>query len=156
MDFWTILKRIEELEDKLALCYEHLQKIFYYNPSVASFFFRMSTDEKSHRDIVRYQLRIFQRNKAAFSNIDLDMSKIDDVLAGINKIIIAEPSIKEALQFTVEIENSAAEFYFISAGAQSNPELSALLENFSAACKAHYADVLNFMEEQDLAPEVHP
>jgi rubrerythrin len=151
MDIWTIFKRIEEFEDRLALCYDHFQKVFYYNPSVASFFFSMGMDEKSHGDIVRYQIRILQKNKPAFKKIDIDMSKIDEALAKIDNIIAVEPSIKDALQFTFEIESSAAEFYLISAGRESNSELSVLLDNFSLSCKEHFINTMKFMEEQNLA-----
>ena len=156
MDNWTVLKRIEELEDKLAVCYEQLQKTFYYNPSVASFFYRMSLDEKSHGDIVRYQLRVLNKNKSAFGKITLDMSKIDETLDRISKIMKDEPSIKDALQFTLDIEKSAAEFYLISAGKESNGDLSVLLDNFALSCKTHFANVQKFMEEQNFDTKLRP
>jgi hypothetical protein len=74
----TMLSRMEALEDGLAELYEWLSKRFS-DSAVSGFFIRLSLDEKAHRDLVRYQVRMVRSDRKLFPDVEADLAAVDSV-----------------------------------------------------------------------------
>jgi hypothetical protein len=109
----TILSKTEKLEESLSELYRWLSDTFSTNQEISDFFRHLSLDETSHRDIVRYQLRVVRKDRHLFPEISANVGYIEDALQKIrefrNKSL---PSIESSLKFAVNMESNIAEQFF--------------------------------------------
>jgi hypothetical protein len=133
-----ILSRMEQLEGGLAELYEWLSGQFPDSADVSGFFFRLSLDEKAHRDLVRYQLRMVRGDRKLFPDVEGDLSVLDTVAKRIKQFRdSASPTLQHSLRFAVEVESSIAEHYVSTILGRSNPAIAGLIENLCRASGGH-------------------
>lgn len=144
MDIWLALNRIEELENKLADLYEWLSNLFSEDKEIKSFFYRISLDEISHRDLVRYQKRTVKKNPGLFPGIEIDLDDIQGIIAGIDQFRTSIPTIEEALKFLMAIEKNSAENYFSTVMMYSNKDFASLINNLSKTFREHHKEIKEF------------
>ncbi len=142
VDTMLVLMRIEELEGKVGDLYEWLSELFKEEKEVSSFFARLTSDEKQHKELAAYQIRVVRKNRSMFPEVDVDLKVIEDELSKVGKFRDSSPTLESALRFALQIEKSLCEQYFKDVLKQSNKEVSALIDNLARACKDHYRDVL--------------
>ncbi len=140
-DILLVLMRIEELEGKLSELYEWLSSVLDDNKEIGSFFAGMSLDEKQHKDLAGYQVRLVRKNRAMFSDIDVDLSVIEGELSKVRQFRMDSPTVDSAVKFALEIEKSLCEQYYKDVLKQSNKEVSTLIDNLAKACEDHYKSV---------------
>lgn len=146
MELGAVLRSIETLEKELELLYERFADLCASEPSVADTFKGLAHEEGVHSDIVSYQLRIFQKNKAHFKDIEIDASEISALAQRARELRTAQRSFtsEEALETAYEMENCAAEHYYLLAGIKSNPEIKSLLKAMASRCTEHHARLARF------------
>jgi rubrerythrin len=146
MDFGLILKRLEDLETEIEKLYSWFAELCGTDSSVAALFDSLNREEHTHADILRYQFRIYQKNKGRFRDVDIDPSAISALADKIREIRtsgkIRTP--EEALEAAYEIENSASEHYYVLAGSQSNPEIRNVLKAMASGCNEHHGRLAKF------------
>ncbi len=142
VDTMLVLMRIEELEGKVGELYEWLSELFKDEKEASSFFARLTSDEKQHKELAAYQIRVVRKNRSMFPEVDVDLKVIEDELSKVGKFRDSSPTLESALRFALQIEKSLCEQYFKDVLKQSNKEVSALIDNLARACKDHYRDVL--------------
>lgn len=146
-DIYKILHALEELEDVAAQLYEKLSEHFKDNKEASFFFYKMSLDEISHRDLVKYQQKLVKRSaKDDFADIDIDISDIYALTARITQILSSSemPSLNDAVKFAIEIESSAVEKHYRTAMKKANPDLAILLDSLGSSDKVHLTRLQEF------------
>jgi rubrerythrin len=149
-DVMLVLMRIEELEGKISELYEWLSKLFNDKKEVSSFFARMSLDEKQHKDLAGYQIRVVRKNRSIFPDIEADLSVIEGQLSKIGQFRSGVPTPESAIRFALEIEKHLCEQYYREVLKQSNKEISTLIDNLAKACEDHYKDCLEFAKKHGI------
>lgn len=147
VDTLLVLMRIEELEGKVGELYKWLSELFKDEKEVSSFFSGMSSDEKQHRELAAYQIRVVRKNRSMFPDVDVDLKVIEDELSKVGKFRDSSPTVESALRFALEIEKSICEQYYKDVLKQSNKEVATLIDNLAKACEDHYKDVLEIAKK---------
>ena len=151
----SVLKKIEELEGSLAELYSWLSTLFSDNQVISSFFFNLSLEEKQHKDIAAYQVRVIRRNPLLFDKIEVNMNIIEDYLVKIKQVRHEPvPTKEEALKLTLDLENSLCEKYYALAMRQSNKEFASVINALASACKDHYSICLEIAEKHILSEQL--
>lgn len=147
----TILSKTEKLEESLSELYRWLSDTFSTNQEISDFFRHLSLDETSHRDIVRYQLRVVRKDRHLFPEISANVGYIEDALQKIrefrNKSL---PSIESSLKFAVNMESNIAEQFFASIMKQCNKEFATLVDNMSCACRGHLKKCIEMANKHNI------
>ncbi len=152
VDSWIALKRIQELENTLAECYEWLGNRFSDREEVRAFFYNLGLEEIGHGDLASYQARIVVANSALFPAVDVDLVSLESALTAIRKFRKGPtPSLEEALRFSHDLEESLAEQYSTSVVSQTNHEMAKLIEALSEECGRHHARLMDFASSCDVA-----
>ncbi len=152
MDFGLALKRLEDLENAIEKLYVWFAELCRPDPSVASLFNSLSHEEHMHADIIRYQFRIYQKNKGHFRDVEIDTEAISALTGRIRELMIVGriTTSEEALEAAYKIENSASEHYYVLAGSQSNPEIKNVLKAMASSCNEHHGRLARFFTSTGL------
>ncbi len=153
-DILLVLMRIEELEGRMSELYQWLSKVFDSDKEASSFFAKMSLDEKQHKELAGYQVRVVRKNRSMFADIDVDLSIIEGELSKVRQFRNDSPTVDSAIRFALEIEKSLCEQYYKDALKQSNKEVSALIDNLAKACEDHYKDVVEIAKKCGIEDKV--
>jgi rubrerythrin len=150
-DIITILSKTEKLEESLSELYRWLSNTFSSDQEISDFFRHLSLDETSHRDIVRYQLRVARKDRHLFPDISADIGYVEDALQKIRDFRSNSlPSIESSLKFAVEMESNIAEKFFTSIMNQCNKEFATLVDNMSCACRGHLAKCIEMANKHNI------
>jgi len=146
MDFWVALRRLEDFELELENLYVWFSRAYESDPSVSALFRNLGLEERAHANILRYQQKVFLKNRHLFKDIEIDIGIMDDIMRRSKELRSSEaaPTTEEALELSYEIENSIAEHYYVLAGRQSNPDLKDLLTTLAAGCNEHHRRLAQF------------
>jgi hypothetical protein len=81
MEILVVLGALEKLELGLAELYEWLsESLSERHEDAAGFFFRMSTQERSHANLVRYGKRLVRQNGKSFQRVDVNIDRINELI----------------------------------------------------------------------------
>lgn len=139
MDIFKVFDSIEKLELKISELYQYFHKLFTDEKEAGALFFRLSLDEQSHADLIKYQRRLARQNKNLSKDIEMDISRVDKLISGIDKIIGSHKplSLREAIKLSIEIENDTMEYHGRHALIKGHPEIAELLKNLSGEDQEH-------------------
>lgn len=145
MDCIRALKLVESIEQLMADLYERFSEIFTADEDAAGFFYRISRDEISHRNLVQFQQRLIKKSPREFGEVDLDL---DLFTAATKKIQIYldkdnKPTLEEAVRIGIDFENEVVEHLYRTVIAESNPDVHELVSNLgrqSAVHRKHFQD----------------
>lgn len=131
MDIFKVLDAIEKVELKISELYKYFNKLFADEKGAAALFFRMSLDEQSHADLIKYQRRLARQNKNLSKDIEMDISRVDKLISEIDNIIGSHKplSLGEAIKLSIEIENDIMEYHGRHAMIKTVTEVAELLKN---------------------------
>ncbi len=140
MEIITALEALRKLELKIRDLYAHYHKLFDMDKEASGFFFELSLEEKSHADLIDYQLRTIKKNKLIFDDVEFDMESLNRLIAGIeSKLSSKTPiSLYDAVNFALELENDVLEYHYRTLIAKSNPEVGELIKKLGASDKEHF------------------
>lgn len=140
----TVLKALEDLEQRMADLYAWYHEVFGDNVAAADFFYKMSVDEISHRDVIRFQNRVAQQNFKLFETVEIDLKGLSGFVGKIDAMFSRTPSLREAAIATRELEQSVYEVHYRNAIAQANPFMTKLLVGLNKYDRRHRADIDEF------------
>ena len=153
-DVIAVLKKIETLEGRISELYKWLGSLFSGDQEISSFFNRLSAEEQQHRNIALYQLRVVRKSPLMFDQIEVAPSFIDEAMANLKHLRDnPTPTIKEALELSLELENCLCEEYYSSVMKQSNPEFAAVIDSLASACKDHHRGFLEMASKYKITQE---
>ncbi|OGQ89549.1 MAG: hypothetical protein A2289_07175 [Deltaproteobacteria bacterium RIFOXYA12_FULL_58_15] len=146
----TALTHIERL---MAEHYEWLALVFSTNAHATKFFADMARAEREHERLVELGFRL------AGERLDLtvcvDVLDLRDTFAEVSRFrsITPRPTLKEALDFSRDLEKHAAEEHLGTALASVDPSLSDLIQRLGSD-DLHHAKALRTFGEHH-RPEAH-
>lgn len=149
-DIISALKKIELMEGKLSELYAWFSKVFEDNREFASFFFKLSLDEKQHRDLVTFQLKLARNNRGLFGNTVVSVDHIESFIKKLDDFRTTNPDRPQAeavFPFVLQIENSLCEQYYSSVMEQSNEDVAELVKTLSKECDNHYRECLEMAKK---------
>lgn len=139
-DIAKALEIIKKLELSAQAFYEYYHDVFSADKEASGCFFMLSLEEKSHADLIDYQIRTIRKNKSLFNNVEFDAGVLNQWISKLEAHIASkEPaSLESVLQIALELETDALEHQYIKLIAQSNPDVGELIKKLTAAENEHY------------------
>ncbi len=139
---------LKKVELKLQELYTYYHGLSHTDKKVAGLFYELSLEEKSHADLIDYELRTIKKNRSLFKDVEFDLESLIQFLAKIEAQIISEEpvSLDGALKFGIELEDNVLEYYYRTLIAESNPELGELIKKLGSAEKDH-SDKLKYLAQ---------
>jgi len=140
MDIVKALTALKKLELKMQELYEFYNKTFSEDKEAAGFFFELSLEEKSHADLIAYQLRNIRQDRSKFNDVDFDIEPLKQFMGEVEAIISSEKpiSLVDALKLSMDFECNALEYHCRTLIRKSNPELGELIDRLGSDDKLHY------------------
>jgi|GEM_PF-721723 len=158
MELQKALKPIEELEAAMAELYTRYSDRLKEDPEATAFFAGLSQDEKSHQQVVQYQVRLIKRNPKMFSLVNIDMDGVEQALREIT-LLIKGPgpdSLEKMVRLALEFESSSTQSFYRTAMTLSNPEVGRFLQNMGLDSANHLKSVQEFAEKRGFLPSAPP
>ena len=152
MKILTLLSSLEKIEFEMAALYDWLSAVFKEDAEASGLFFRMSMQEKSHANLIRYGKKLVHRSPIDSSEVDFDPATIEQLRAAIRKARASDPSptLEQAISLALGLEDSPAETAHRSILMNANPELVGVIRNLATADEEHMAGLLAFAERRGL------
>ena len=149
MNITTILNYLLSLELKMEQLYKHFEKLFVYESEAALLFQALGIEEKSHADMVSYQLRLVRNNLKIFHDVAYDIAPLNSLITQINDILAAKTPLplRDAISFSITVERSASEFHRKTALAESNHEVGEHIRKLGAYDEAHDKQLVAFAKK---------
>lgn len=145
MDILIVLRKLGELEKEAGRLYEWLSSVVAFDEKAKEFFLKLSADEKSHLDLVKYQERVVRKSPKDFGEVQVNMPAIDTTLSKIAEFRKTSPTFREAMRFALDIETEISEYYATTVMDQSNQHFAELTKSLSATQKDdHYKQLIRF------------
>lgn len=141
MDIIKTLEILKKLEMKAHDLYEYYNRIFLSDREAAGAFYELSLEEKSHADMLDYQIRMVRKNRAMFKDVDIDLGAVVEMIGRIDSSVSAPipPSLGEALTLSIELEGGAYEYHYSTLLIKSNPDVAPLIRALGSSDKEHAA-----------------
>lgn len=117
--------KIENLASKL---YKLFHTIFIYDSEASYFFYKMSIEEKGHRNLVQYVKRLVRQNHKLFSNISTNLEHLEIIEKKLEEEIkkSSHYDLLQAIDIIEEIEISSGEGYLRNLPLSNNSILTDL------------------------------
>lgn len=150
VEILAVLSALEKLETELGDFYEWLSdRLASKHEEAAGFFFRMSTQERSHANLVRYGKRLVHQNGSSYQKVSVNLSKLDELIDSIEvfRSEHEDPTPAEALLFAMQLETDSEVDVHRSAIISANPQLADLVERLAAADHKHFETLKAFANE---------
>ncbi|MCP4900850.1 MAG: hypothetical protein GY906_28115 [bacterium] len=147
MEIIVVLNALEKLETELGNFYEWLsEKLADEHDDTSGFFFRMSTQERSHANLVRYGKRLVHQNGHRFQNVDVNLDPLNEFIASIASFREehSRPRPTEALLFAMKLETDTEVDVHRSAIESTNPEFTNLMKSLADADRKHFETLKEF------------
>jgi len=152
MHIVTLLGPLEKLETQLSDLYKLFSETFRDDEEASIFFDRMSTDEKAHADLVRFERRLVTGNKTIFKEVEADIREIEKISASLDLLLKSaqQVSVEKALEISIAIENSVCEQHYINAITLSNPDVTRLIRSLVSFDCRHFLAFEDFARKRGL------
>lgn len=141
MEILKLLSGLESVEGSLAELYTWLSECLASDAEVAGVFFRLSLQEESHVNLVRYGRKLARRTAGRFRPVTTGAEPVTELLAAIGSFREGhpEPTVEDALRFALWAESHAAERIHRTVVVEANPSLSGVVASLAAADREHRA-----------------
>jgi rubrerythrin len=139
VDIINALEILKKLELKVRDLYEYYHNIFKVDKEASACFFELSLEEKSHVDLIDYQLRTVKKNRKMFCDVEFDMQPLSQLIAEIESKASSKESVslEDALKFAIRLESDALEFHYKRLIVKSNPAVEELMNRLGTSDKEH-------------------
>jgi len=145
VDILAVLNKLAQLENEASKLYEWFSDLFALDEKASAFFRKLSEEEQSHYDLVKYQERIVRKAPKDFAGVDVNMDAIDKTLSAIAAFRTTSPALKDAIRFALDLETEIVEKYAATVMDQSNREFAALMKSLTTSLKEdHYKQLIKF------------
>ncbi len=149
-----VFASMEKFEGKMSDLYRWYSELYAEDTEAAALFYRMSVEEKSHLNTVRYERRLMLQNPKLFSSVQFDSLSMDEEVARVDQLLGARRRLplEEAVRVAIDLEGGAAERCYKVALQNSGPELAKLLNGMAAGDRQHRDALAQFAERRGLVP----
>ena len=139
MEITKALYELKKIESKAQELYAHYHNIFRDDKEAAGFFLEISDEEKSHANIIEYQIRLIRANSKLFCDVEFDVKPVNELIDKMNvQIRSTQPvSLESAVGFSMSMESDAVECLYRTLMGKSNPEVAELISKLGIEDKAH-------------------
>lgn len=146
MDCFRALKLVESIEQLMADLYESFSETFAADEDATGFFYRMSRDEISHRNLVQFQERLVKKNPRDSSEVNLDLDLFNATTEKVQYFMKKgdPPTLEEAVRISIDFENDVAEHLYRTVIAEANPAVQDLVKNLGRQSEIHRKHVQDF------------
>lgn len=149
MTLLTRLGDLEKLEMKLAALYRSLAERFMEDREAAELFWKLSFEEESHAQAIRFQKRLVMTDPMNFRDVEIDTASINEIDARVDQMLLSRDiSLESALNFAQETEIGAAEYQFKQAVRTSNAKLGDLLKSLGGGEQEHVQALNDFIRKR--------
>lgn len=149
-----VLIAMEKFEGKMAELYRWYSELYAEDAEASALFYKMSVDEKSHLNVVRYEKRLILQNPALFGAIKVDRRAVQEDTAKVEALLGARRrlALEEAVRLAMDLENGSAERCYRVALQETNPEVAKLLNGMGAGDRQHHEALKEFAKKRGLVP----
>ena len=153
MDCYRALKLVESIEQLMADLYERFSEAFAADEDATGFFYRMSRDEISHRNLVQFQQRLAKKNPKDFGEVNLEIDLFAAATEKIQYFMKREntPTLEEAVRIGIDFENDVVEHLYRTVIAESNPAVQDLVKNLGRQSEIHRKHIQDFAVQRGFA-----
>jgi len=153
MELKELLEHLEELEEELSKLYLWFSHIFADDSEACRLFTKMSREEAIHRDLVRKNSALLT-GKTKFAEPDLSVDDLVSMIEDVKKLRGKDqaPSLEQALKLAIVFEHDSAEYYYIKALAEVNPNFKQMADNLSSANRDHKKTLLKLSHNRGFIP----
>jgi hypothetical protein len=150
MHILSVLTALAAVELEMAGLYEWLSGVFAEDSEAAGFFFRMSLQERSHYNLVRFGKRLVHTSPNEFADVEVDGAEIQRLRDAIAEFRASSPhpSLREALEFAITVEHHAGENIHRAVIIDSNPAVAGVVRNLATSDADHLRSLVAFARER--------
>lgn len=134
----NILNICTEIEDTVAIMYRFFSKLYADNETVSSLFFKTSLEEDEHANQFRLASRLYG---AGMKSVKTNIQQVETLLLKIKALYesvqVSSPTMKAALELSLQIENKLAEYHMNSIVVFEDQNLSSLFTSMRKNDDAH-------------------
>lgn len=144
-----ILDNLERIENSLRDIYAGLAETMADDPEFHKLFVQLSREEETHAGQIRYQKRLVRQNPGDFSNVQVDLEGMDEVLQFFDHLLANPPkgTPEELLRLTIDMESISQERMYRSIISESCPALKPLIENLTRFDQDHLVRLHDFARQ---------
>ncbi len=141
MEILNLLSALEGVEGGLADLYGWFSERLSDDGEVSGAFFRLSLQEKSHLNLVRYGRKLARQTPHDFHPVAVDGEVVEELVTAIRgfRERHPEPSVADAIRFALWAEGHAAERIHRTVLVDSNPSLAGVVASLASADREHQA-----------------
>lgn len=146
MEILKALDHLGDVETAAADFYDFLAKQFAHHREASGLFYRMSIQERNHRNLIRFCKRMVSRDSASYHKVDFDVELVSAFLKEVRnfKKLHPSPDLKQAIEFALSLESHAVEGLHSSLMADSNPRMRSLMEQLAEEDSRHVQQLESF------------
>jgi rubrerythrin len=139
MDIIKALEILKKLELKAEELYVHYHNLYKEDKEAAGLFYGLSIEERSHADLIDYQLRTIKKNMNLFADVELDVEPLNKWISEIDAQITSGKNIPlaEAIQYGIKLESDAVECHYCTLIRTVNSNLGELINKLTSADEEH-------------------
>lgn len=134
----NILLTCSEIEDTVAIIYRYFSNLYSDTKEISDLFFKTALEEDEHANQFRLAYRL---HGAGMKTIKADSKQIQAIFEKLrllySTIQTTPPSIKQALQLSIKVETTLAEYHMSSMVEFQDPSLSKLFVSMKNNDDAH-------------------
>ena len=151
MDTEHLLAMLERVEEESGKLYDWFSQVFADDEEANALFARLGQEEARHRDLVRFQRQLTRRGGSGQS-LDEDVEDLPVVLRTITSFRVQNPfpTLREAVQFAMGLEDSPAESKYRTAIAQTSPNMAKLISSLNKGDDRHAEALFGFAKQRGL------
>jgi rubrerythrin len=141
----NLFRALDHIEVRMAEFYAWLSSVMG-DPEAVWFFAKMSRQEESHRDLVRLEARLVENNATELDTVAVDVADLHDAMTDLDRFEAEHPrpTLKQALDFALQMESRAAEQHYRTAMAQIDTKTSSVVQSLARADEAHTEEIRRF------------
>jgi len=149
----NVLISLEKFEEHMSRLYAKFEQVFANDVEAASLFAKMGRAEKSHRDIVQFEMRMARNLAGKNPEVDINLQEIEQGREQIENLLKSSrsPSLKEAVELAIELENDIAELLYKDIFQKVDPKLADLVNSMLKEEEEHRQDLASFARRRGIA-----
>ena len=138
MQMLVLLTTLADIEMEMLRLYAWLAEVFQADSEAAGLFYRLSLQERSHHNLVRFAKRLVHSSPGEFAQVPVNERELRQLPTTIADFRGGEPpSLEDALRFAVEVERHAGENIHRRVIVKSNPKLAAMIASLATSDADH-------------------
>ena len=155
MNLAAVLNALEGVEHGLAELYGWLAQLFDHDAAASGMFFRLSLQEQSHVNLLRYGRSLVRHSPKEFRAVPVDRALIEELVTRIHAFRSTQPgpTLEEAVVFAFRAESHAAERIHRAVLVDASPSLAGVVASLACADREHAALLEAFAQQRRIALE---